>query len=136
MGLKTVEDLKQNIASVGGAMGSWPFRTLWFVSRWERTGQTDPNVVNALRQQNIDSLRELAEHAARNYDIDTYTLEARIDALEDATIDDFRFALNQAYENNYGDFEKCPYEREGRDIACHRCPVAAEAMDYLVDIHE
>jgi len=133
MSLKTVADLKGNVASVGGAMGSWPFRTLWFVSRWERTGQTDPAVVKSLQAQNIDALKDLSRLAYQEYGIDTSTLDARIHALELASVADMRIALNQAYNGEYSEFEQCPYEKEGRDMSCQRCTVAAKALEWIME---
>jgi len=133
MALKTTADLQNNVASVGGAMGSWPLRTLWFVSRWERTGQTDPSVVKSLKAQNIDALEDLSRLAYQEYGIDTATLDARIHALKRSSVADMRLALQVSYDDAYNDFEQCPYEKEGRDLSCQRCPVAANALKLLMD---
>lgn len=133
MSLKTTDDLKNNIASVGGAMGSWPFRTIWFVSRWERTGQTDPAVVKSLQAQNLDALEDLSRLAYQEYGIDTSTLDARIHALKLASVADMRLALQVSYDDTFSELEQCPYEKEGRDMSCQRCPVAAKALDLLMD---
>jgi hypothetical protein len=130
---KSVGDLDDSPAAVGGAIGSWPLRTLWWLCRWERTGQTDPGAAAALQERNVSQLRQLLYHVEDNFDIDTGTLEARKDALEAADVADMRRALASAYEAEYSSVVKCPFEQEGRDIACHRCPVAAVALDELMD---
>lgn len=128
---KTVDDLDaKNPASLGGAMGTWPYRTLWYLCRWERTGQTDPNVVEALSDANVDALRDLGSVAGRN-GIGTSTLDARRRALEESDPADMRNALARAYRNQFDGGRTCPYEQEGRDMACHKCPVAASALANL-----
>lgn len=130
--MKDVDDLKDSLASVGGAMGTWPYRSAWYVCRWERTGQTDPNVVAALMDSNTEALAELGSHARVDFGLDTSTLDTRRRALEDASAHQLREALARAYRQEYGPAQPCPYEEEGSDKACHRCPVAADAVDMLV----
>lgn len=130
---KDTDDLKDSLGSVGGAMGTWPFRTLWYVCRWERTGQTDPGVVAALQAENTAALAELEKHASGEFGMDVSTLRARRRALEAADTDEIREELSRAYRSEYDGSTTCPFEREGSDMACHRCPVAASALSHLSD---
>jgi len=129
---KEVTDLQASIASVGGAMGSWPLRTLWYLCRWERTGQTDPAVARMMSAKNVGQLKQLQYHAQESFDLDTDTLTRRTEALKAADVAGMRRALRAAYEAEYPSGQTCPYEREGRDMACHRCPVAAAALEELM----
>jgi len=129
---KEVTDLQSSIASVGGAMGSWPFRTLWYLCRWERTGQTDPNVAAMLNKKNVAQLKQLSAHAEESFHIDTDVFDRRTEALKEADVAGIRRALAAAYDAEYPGGQRCPYEREGQDMACHRCPVAASALSELM----
>lgn len=128
--MKGIEDLDlDDPGSIGGAMGSWPFRTLWWACRWERTGQTDPSAVHQLNERNVSALVDLqAEVERRSWSSET--LVERTRALSGASVEDITEALQTAYTAHYG--RSCPFEREGMDLACHRCPVAAEALQSLV----
>jgi len=84
---KEVTDLQSSIASVGGAMGSWPLRTLWYLCRWERTGQTDPGVARILSAKNVAQLKQLRFHAEESFRIDTDTLARRTEALKEADVE-------------------------------------------------
>jgi hypothetical protein len=129
---KEVTDLQASIASVGGAMGSWPLRTLWYLCRWERTGQTDPEVAARLSAKNVAQLKQLRSHAKESFHLEPDTLERRTEALKEADVADMRRALVSAYEAEYPSGQSCPYEREGQDMACHRCPVAGAALSELM----
>lgn len=135
MTLKEPDDLKDSAASIGGAMGTWPFRTLWYVCRWERSGLTDPQAVEAIQQKNNDVLADLSDHAEA-FGMDTDTLDRRRDALEWASVDDLRTALERAYTSEFPKGAKCPFEQEGSDMACHRCPVAGQALERLIEMQE
>jgi len=130
---KEVTDLQASIASVGGAMGTWPYRTLWYLCRWERTKQTDPEVIEMLSAKNIAQLKQLKYHAEETFELDTDTLADRTEALKRADVAAMQAALGAAYRAEYSGGKKCPYEMEGKDMACHRCPVAALALEELTD---
>ena len=129
---KSVGDLGDGLGSIGGAIGSWPLRTLWYLCRWERTGQTDPGGVAALNENNVEQLRQLLYHVEDNFEIKTDELARRKAALEAAEVAELRRALASAYESEYSSVGNCPFEQEGQDISCHRCPVAGEALDELI----
>jgi len=127
---KSVDDLENSFASIGGAMGTWPYRTIWYLCRWERTNQTDPDVVKALQAENIKELDKLAREA-ESKGMSPSTLRSRIHALQKADVDGLRQAVKEEYQREYELQTKCPYEQEGSDMACHRCPVAANSLDNL-----
>lgn len=130
---KDTDDLDHDsLASIGGAMGTWPFRTLWYLCRWERTEQTDPAVIRALQAENLNHLADLTR-LARDHGIDTATLVSRRRALSESTVPEIRAAISEAYRDEYGSMQECPYEREGSDMACHRCPVPGRAIKQLSD---
>lgn len=137
---KTVDDLDEDsMGSIGGAAGAWPYRTLWYLCRWERTGQTDPGVIDALQEQNLTAIRDLIDTMS-DHGMSPHTLRERSHALAAADVDELRGALSQAYREEFGAADsaiqeggQCPYEREGSDMACHRCPVAPDALARLAD---
>lgn len=127
-------------------MATWPLRTLWWTCRTERTEMTDPHVVDALMTRNVSHLRELQD-MADDHGINTGQLEAKADALEAADAGDMTDAIGDAYQMVYGSGNSadpdhsrpqttCPFEREGADMACHRCPVAGLAIKELIHRQE
>lgn len=127
---KTTGDLSDNPASIGGAMGKWPLRTLWWLCRQERTMATDPNVVESIQGRNLRAINHLID-SAEEVGIGTETLTRRYKALRDSEVSEMRDAISRAYRSRYGagiGSEDCPFEREGTDMACHRCPVAGMAL--------
>lgn len=138
---KSVERLSETRASVGGAMATWPLRTLWWTCRTERTAQTVNAAVSALLEKDIGDLDDLEELADR-VGVDPSDVRESRDVLEATDPDEIRGAVNAMYERVYGgpgtvsdDMARpestCPYEREGSDMACHRCPVAGAALTEL-----
>jgi hypothetical protein len=85
-----------------------------------------------LSAKNVAQLKQLRFHAEESFSIDTDTLARRTEALKEADVAGMRRALQAAYDAEYPSGQTCPYEREGKDMACHRCPVAAAALEELM----
>lgn len=128
--MKDTEDLQPEPGSIGGAMSKWPRRTTAWTCRLTRTGEYMAGVVDALQAENVKSLRNLIVFAEDN-GIDATELRQVTETLDNADPDDMERAVRQAYAAEYGQREKCPYEREGNDMACHRCPVPSKSIDHM-----
>lgn len=141
---KSIDRLSATPASVGGAMATWPLRTLWWTCRTERTSQTVPQAVSALLDKDTDDLADLADLAER-VGMDPSGIEESRRTLDSADPEAVARVVNDLYSAVYGsdafgtdlasDLSRpesmCPYEKEGSDMACHRCPVAGAAMKEL-----
>lgn len=138
MGRKTVEDLDDDPAAVGGAMSQWPRRTLAWLCRDARVNATDVDVAEALVAREVRDLDALAEKADR-VGIGTGTLDKRRRAIGEADVLTIIETLDREYRRKYstdgGDYfdgeATCPFEESGLDKACWRCPVPGNTLNEL-----
>lgn len=138
-GRKTVNDLKENadsyhqlVSSVGGAMSQWPRRTLTWICRDQRVNSVDPNVAETLLDREVNDLGRLVSFAANEADIEASTLDLKRRALDSHETDRILNELRVKYQKHWkGDMTECPFEENGLDKACWRCPVAGDTLESL-----
>lgn len=139
---KTANDLDDDPASIGGAMSKWPRRTVAWACRDSRMNAVSEPAINALLDREAEDLEDLADKAEENGingdEIRNTAMEYRVSDAEDVIA-----AADRMYQHEYGNDgteaygdHECPYEEDGMDKACWRCPVPGMVTDSLVPNRE